>query len=145
MKQDFSGDTKELARRLRAAGLRPTQQRITLAKILFADGDRHVTAEQLFASALGKGASLSLATVYNTLQQFGDAGLLRRIGLGGVRNWFDTNTEDHHHLVVEKTGEIVDLAPHNLEIIDLPPAPLGYEITYVDVVIRLRPIATESS
>lgn len=124
---------------LRSAGLRPTRQRLALADLLVGDGkDRHVTAEDLYASACRSGASVSLATVYNTLKAFCDAGLMREITVDGSKSYFDTNTSSHPHYFWEDTGEVTDAPAGQIEISRLPVAPEGTEIVNVGVVIRLR-------
>lgn len=124
---------------LAAVGLRPTRQRVALAKLLVGDGqDRHVTAESLFEAAAGCGEKVSLATVYNTLRAFCDAGLLREITVDGSKSYFDTNMSDHPHFYWEDTATLTDAPSEELEISRLPKAPAGAEIASVDVVIRLR-------
>ena len=125
---------------LRSVGLRPTDQRIALAELLFDACHRHVTAEELHADAVKKGIVVSVATVYNTLHQFTNAGLIRVLAVDGTRTWFDTNTADHHHFFVEGEGTILDVDAHHLQVLNLPPPPTGMEIAHVDVVIRVRPI-----
>lgn len=121
------------------AGLRPTRQRVALAHLLVGDGrDRHVTAESLFDAASSTGESVSLATVYNTLRAFCDAGLLREIVVDGSRSYFDTNMSDHPHFYWEDTSDLTDAPAEELQIARLPDAPEGAEIAKVDVVIRLR-------
>lgn len=124
--------------RLRDAGLRPTRQRIALAGLLFAKGDRHLTAEELHEEATIAGVPVSLATVYNTLHQFTEAGLLRVLAIESAKTYFDTNVSDHHHFFVEGDSEVVDIPVSNIEIGNLPQPPAGMEIAHVDVVIRLR-------
>ncbi len=124
---------------LRAAGLRPTRQRLALAQLLLENGDRHVTAEQLHGEAVGAGIPVSLATVYNTLHQFTDAGLLREAVVEPGRSYFDTNTADHHHFFCEATGKLQDIPAHQLSVSDLPLPPLGTEIRRVDIIVRIRP------
>lgn len=124
--------------RLRDAGLRPTRQRIALAGLLFAKGDRHLTAEELHEEATIAGVPVSLATVYNTLHQFTEAGLLRVLAIESAKTYFDTNVSDHHHFFVEGDSEVVDIPVSNIEIGNLPQPPVGMEIAHVDVVIRLR-------
>jgi Fur family transcriptional regulator, iron response regulator len=128
----------DLVTRLRAAGLRPTRQRIALGKLLFADCDRHVTAESLHQEATRVGASLSLATVYNTLHQFTGAGLLRQVIVDGEKTYFDTNTNDHHHFYYEDRGLLADIPGDDVRIDGLPKPPLGTEIERVEVVVRLK-------
>lgn len=124
---------------MRDAGLRPTRQRIALASLLFAKGDRHLSAEELHEEALVAGVPVSLATVYNTLHQFTDAGLLRILAVEGARTYFDTNTSDHHHFFVEGENRVYDIAPGPVRVENLPEPPPGMEIANVDIVIRLRP------
>lgn len=123
--------------RLRNAGLRPTRQRIALAKLLFDGCDRHVTAESLHAEALDNTIRVSLATVYNTLHQFTDAGLLREIVVDSHRCYFDTNVEDHHHFFHEDSGHLEDIPGDEVVVSKLPQAPGGRTVRRVDVVVRI--------
>ena len=121
------------------AGLRPTRQRTALAELLVGDGrHRHVTAESLFEAAKTLGAPVSLATVYNTLRAFCDAGLLQEVTVDGSKSYFDTNTHDHPHFYWEDEGRLSDAPADQLVIAQVPDAPEGAEIASVDVVIRLR-------
>lgn len=121
------------------AGLRPTRQRLTLASLLVGDGqNRHVTAESLFSKVQQSGESVSLATVYNTLRAFCDAGLMQEVTVDGQKSYFDTNTHDHPHFYWEDEGHLTDAPADQLKIVALPDAPEGAEIASVDVVIRLR-------
>lgn len=124
--------------RVRGAGLRPTRQRMALAELLFARGDRHLTAEQLHEEALGAGVPVSLATVYNTLHQFTHAGLLRILAIEGSKTYFDTNTSDHHHFFIEGENSVFDIADAPVKVVNLPQPPAGMEIVNVDIVVRLR-------
>lgn len=124
--------------RLARAGLRPTRQRLALGELLFSGCDRHVTAERLFDEAQDAHLSVSLATVYNTLHQFTEAGLLREIAVDGARVYFDTNVSDHHHFLFEDTGEIYDIPASNVAVANLPAPPEGLRVDRVDVVVRLR-------
>jgi len=126
-------------KRVREAGLRPTRQRIALADLLFAKGDRHLSAEELHEEALAAGVPVSLATVYNALHQFTEAGLLRILAVEGSRTYFDTNTSDHHHFFIEGENRIFDIESGPVTIANLPAPPEGMEIANVDVVVRLRP------
>ncbi len=124
---------------LSSAGVRPTRQRVALAALLVGDGmDRHVTAESLFASARAAGEAVSLATVYNTLRAFCDAGLMSEITADGSRSYFDTRLDDHPHFYWEDTAELTDAPKDQLQIAALPKAPEGTAVARVDVVIRLR-------
>ena len=124
--------------RLRQAGLRPTRQRMALARLLYAKGDRHLTVEELHAEAADAGIDVSLATVYNTLHQFTEARMIRVLAVEGNRTYFDTNVSDHHHFFIEGRNEVLDIPTSNITIENLPKPPDGMEIAHVDVVIRLR-------
>ncbi|TMM55342.1 iron response transcriptional regulator IrrA [Sulfitobacter sabulilitoris] len=124
---------------LAQAGLRPTRQRVTLATLLVGDGqNRHVTAESLFDAAKAQGEAVSLATVYNTLRAFCEAGLMQEVTVDGSKSYFDTNTHDHPHFFWEDDGRLTDAPSDQLVISQLPDAPDGAQIASVDVVIRLR-------
>ncbi len=127
---------------VREAGLRPTRQRIALADLLFAQGDRHLSAEELHEEALAAGVPVSLATVYNCLHQFTEAGLLRILSVEGARTYFDTNISDHHHFFVEGENRVYDIDNGPVQVINLPEPPEGMEIANVDIVVRLRPVKT---
>ena len=129
----------DVDRRVRDAGLRRTRQRIALARLLFAHGDRHLSAEQLHEEAVAAGVPVSLATVYNALHQFTQAGLLRILAVEGSRTYFDTNTSDHHHFFVEGENRIFDIETGPVGVYNVPAPPEGMEIANVDVVVRLRP------
>jgi Fur family iron response transcriptional regulator len=128
----------EIRRRLQTHRLRPTRQRMALATLLFADGDRHTSAERLHEEAVAKAVPVSLATVYNTLRQFKAAGLLREVMVDGSKSYFDTNSSDHHHFFIEDEEIIIDVPGERLALGRVPEPPPGYEITRVDVVVRLR-------
>jgi Fur family iron response transcriptional regulator len=128
----------KLREMLRGAGLRPTRQRVALGWLLFGKGHRHISAETLYEEASHARVNVSLATVYNTLHQFTEARLLRELALDGAKTYFDTNITDHHHFFVEGENKVVDIPHSDLHVEDLPAAPEGYEISRVDVVVRLR-------
>jgi Fur family iron response transcriptional regulator len=128
----------DLRRKLSDAGLRPTRQRLRLGWLLFGAGDRHVTAERLYEEAVASHAPISLATVYNTLNQFRSAGLLREIAVDGAKTVFDTNLNEHQHFLTEEAHVLVDLPEKLIDITQLPEPPEGMEIARVDVVVRLR-------
>ena len=129
---------QDCAELLRRVGLRPTHQRLVLGWLLFTKGGRHVTAEGLHAEAVSAGIHLSLATVYNTLNHFTEAGLLRQIGVDGSKSHFDTNPTAHHHFFVDEEDRLLDV-PGPGVLIDKLPEPLpGYEIAGLDVVVHLR-------
>ena len=122
---------------LRTAGLRPTRQRIALASLLFDGSDKHVCAEDLHRDVMNTYAPVSLATVYNTLNQFTDAGLLREIVISSGRSYYDTNVSDHHHFYFEKDGGLEDVSSDQVVLAQLPTPPDGQKISRVDVVIRV--------
>ena len=124
--------------KLCAAGLRPTRQRVALGWLLFAKGDRHLTAENLQEEAQASRVSISLATIYNSLNQFTQAGLLREIAIDGSRTYFDTNVSDHHHFHVEGTNVLIDIPRVNVDYEGLPQPPAGKSIAGIDVIVRLR-------
>lgn len=128
----------DVVERLRAAGLRPTRQRVALARLLFDGRDRHVTAEHLHGEALAQQIRVSLATIYNTLHQFTGAGLLREVVVEPGRSYFDTNTDDHHHFFCESTGHLQDIPGDKVMVGQLPTPPDGSAISRVDVIIRIR-------
>lgn len=124
--------------RLRDVGLRPTRQRLALSKLLFENGNRHVTAEQLHAQAMDTGVRVSLATIYNTLHQFTEAGLLREVVVEPGRSYFDTNTTDHHHFFFEESGELEDISSDDLVVSRIPDPPKGASVDRIDVTVRVR-------
>lgn len=132
-----SGDKNGLENKIRAADLRPTKQRIALAKLLFSTGNRHVTAEKLHGEALENGVQISLATIYNNLHQFTSAGLLREVVVDASKSYFDTNIDPHHHFFHEERGELEDISSHKIVVNDIPNLPEGTQISSVDVIVRL--------
>ncbi len=130
----------EIRGMLKRAGLRPTRQRVALGDLLYSKGNRHISAEGLHEEALLSQVGVSLATVYNTLHQFTEAGLLREVAVDGSKTYFDTNVSDHNHFFVEDDGAVLDIPGAPLKVGDVPEPPPGYEVTRVDVVVRLRRI-----
>ena len=135
---DTSENGKLIADRLRDAGLRPTKQRMSLAQLLFSKGNRHVSAEALHEEAVAAEVPVSLATVYNTLHQFNQAGLLRAVAIDSSKTYFDTNTSEHHHFFIEDENRVVDVPTSQITVGDMPEPPEGMEIARVDVIVRLR-------
>ena len=123
---------------LRMAGLRPTRQRVALAELLFAGPHRHVSAEQLHVEALAAQVNVSMATIYNSLHQFREAGLLREVAVDASRSYFDTDTSDHHHFYLEDEQRVIDIPSSSIVIQNLPEPPAGTSITHVDVVVRVK-------
>jgi len=129
---------KDVTDMLRTAGLRPTRQRVSLAELLYSKGDRHISAELLHEEAVAADVPVSLATVYNTLHQFTEVGLLREVAIDGNKTYFDTNTSDHHHFFIEGENRVIDIPGEGVGIGRLPQAPEGMEVVRVDVVVRVR-------
>lgn len=123
---------------LQDAGLRPTKQRLALAGWLFDGCDKHVTAEQVHASIAKTRHAVSLATVYNTLNHFMTAGLLRQTIIDGGQVYFDTNISDHYHLFDENSGCLTDIPAAALRIAQLPKIPQGKRLSRVDIIVRVR-------
>ena len=128
----------DLRDKLRRVGRRPTRQRVSLGWLLFGKGDRHITAEVLFEEAMRARVPVSLATVYNTLQQFTEAGLLRQVGVDGGKAYFHTNPSEHHHFFIEGEDVLVDMPGEGVAVGNLPQAPEGMEIAGIEVIVRLR-------
>jgi Fur family transcriptional regulator, iron response regulator len=129
----------DLRAKLRAAGLRPTRQRVALGWLLFGKGDRHVSAETLLEEAQGSRVPVSLATIYNCLHQFTQAGLLREVAVDGSKAYFDTNISHHDHFLIEGSNTLIDIPRVGIDMTRLPEPPKGTKIDRVEVVIRLRP------
>jgi Fur family iron response transcriptional regulator len=123
---------------LRQVGLRPTRQRMALGWLLFGKGDRHLTAEMLYEEATHAKVPVSLATIYNTLHQFTEVGLLRQLAVDGSKAYFDTNTTAHHHFFIEGRDELLDIPGTEVVVGKTPLPPEGFEVARVDVVVRLR-------
>ena len=131
-------DNSKAIERLRAAGLRPTRQRVELAGLLFKGPHRHVTAESLYEEAAGQEMRISLATIYNTLHQFTHAGLLRQVIVDAARGYFDTNTGDHQHFFLEEEGALIDIPGEDITVSGVPVPPAGLAVDRVDVVVRVK-------
>ncbi len=128
----------DVAALLQDAGLRSTRQRLALGALLFDGIHKHVTAEQVFDAARRNRAHVSLATVYNTLHQFTEAGLLREVVIDASRVYFDTNTHNHHHFFNETEGHLTDVPAESVHVDRLPKLPAGLQLDRVDVIIRVR-------
>lgn len=135
----------QIKKTLRDVKLRPTRQRIALASLLFGGPDQHVTAEMLFAKVGNGKVRMSLATVYNALHVFTDAGLLRRVHAHGLRFYFDTNITPHHHFFNERTGELFDIPETRISVSCLREAPVGTEVERVEVIVHLKKVDEASN
>jgi len=141
---DHEGEASTIL--LRKAGLRPTRQRRLLADILFNGPKQHFTIDRLY-NLIGEQSTshLSLATVYNTMNQLADAGLVRKITLNGERTYFDTEVGDHSHFYLADEDRIIDIPDNAMKFAQLPSPPDGYEITAVDVVVHLKKAKKKSN
>ena len=124
--------------KLQEVGLLPTRTRIALGSLLFANGARHVTAENLLDEARQARVQVSLATIYNTLRQFTEVGFLRQVPIDSSKLYFDTNNAEHHHFYVEDRQELIDISAADMVVGRTPVPPSGYEIAHIDIVVRLR-------
>ncbi len=130
-------DRQSIEKKLRDAGMRPTRQRLSLGELLFCHGDRHITADQLYVEARRAGLAVSLATIYNTLNQFTEAGLLREVAVEGQKSYFDTNTSNHYHYYLQDEGKLMDIDSKELSVSGLPKPPDGTKIGRIDIIVRL--------
>ena len=128
----------DFAEQLRLAGLRPTRQRVAIAALLLDGRHRHVSADSLTEEITAAGIQVSGGTVYNTLNQFTDVGLLRRVLVHNEYSLFDTNTDHHHHFFEASNNQLVDIPNDDVILAKLPQAPEGHEIKAVDVVIHIQ-------
>lgn len=128
----------EAMRQLKGAGLRPTRQRLSILSMLLDTAPRHVTAEELFQEVRQAGIPVSLATIYNTLNQFTQAGLMGEVVVGSGQSYFDTDPSSHCHYFDKSTGEIYDIPGDVVTITHLPEPPPGKEIERIDVVVRIK-------
>ncbi len=128
----------QLTARLRQHGLRPTRQRIRLASLLLDGQDRHIRPDDIYDQLKSSAEKLSRGTVYNTLRQFCDAGLLREVHGVGDTLIYDTNLYDHHHFLNVETGELSDIRQDMVQIRRLPDLPQGFEMEAVELTIRIR-------
>ena len=130
-------DEMVLTERLREAGLRPTRQRLAIAALLLDGRHRHVSADSLAREIRQTGAHMAGGTIYNTLNQFTDAGLLRRVTIHNEHSVFDTNTAHHHHFYDAAQDQLIDIPAEEVLLAALPGAPKGHDIKAVDVLIHI--------
>lgn len=125
---------------LREVGLRPTRQRMALARLLLSGEPRHVTAEELLAEARAHGVTVAQTTIYNVLHQFQQAGLIREVLVESGRAWYDTRTSPHMHVYHEDSGQVQDLDqdPFGLDLLNRLNLPDDVEVTGLDIVLRVR-------
>ena len=126
-----------IRRKLEAAGVRPTRQRVDLGRVIFGGGDWHFTAEMIYQETRTIRFAPTLGTIYNTLNEFARCGLLREIAIYDAKLWYDTKTGPHFHFYREDTEELSDIPDEWLPAIDIP-APEGARIAAIDVIVRLK-------
>jgi Fur family iron response transcriptional regulator len=128
--QDMAGMLKEY-------GILPTQQRLMIARVLFAR-HQHLSADQIMNRVNEGRDHVSKATVYNTLGLFARNGLIREVIVDPTRVFYDPNTSNHHHFFNIDTGELTDIESEHLQLSELPDLPEGTVTAGVDVIIRIR-------
>ena len=130
-------DYNKVIKKLNNNGVRPTKQRMVLAKHLFEKGKRHVSAEDLYIEVRKEDRRISLATVYNTLKQFTKLGIIREVVVDQNKSLYCNNYESHYHLYIEDEGKVVDIPTENINL-DLPAFPACLNLHNVDVIVRVR-------
>jgi len=126
--------------KLRTSGLRPTKQRVEIARFLFErEKTFHFTVESLNNLLEKKTAfKFALATIYNTVHAFKNAGHLSEVEVKGNKTYFDTNVSNHHHFYDSETSELIDIDASEVIIQKIPKAPNGKKIKNVEVFINLK-------
>ena len=135
MTNDF---LKEAITKLKYSKLKITQQRIELLNIMFADAENHFTPEDVHRKVKETGRSISLATVYNSLKQFTQHGILKEIRLSPDKMYFDTNLKHHHHFYDKYSGAITDVNSDKVKIQKIPEIPKGKILESVEVLINIK-------
>ena len=130
-------DYNQAIARLKKNGIRPTKQRMVLAKLLFEKGDRHISAEEIFDEIKKEDRKISLATIYNTLKQFTKVGLLKELVVDQNKSIYCTNHDPHYHLYIEDEGKVVDIPQKNIDL-NIPSIPACLSLHNIDVVVRVR-------
>ena len=123
--------------KLRASGVKPTNQRIEIGMLLFAS-PRHMSADQIIGDLRAAGSRVSKATVYNTLNLFSEHGLAREVSVDPARQFYDSTTTPHHHFYNVDTGELTDIGLDELQFSRLPDLPAGTEAHDIEVIVRVR-------
>ena len=129
----------QVINKLSNSGIRPTKQRMILAKLLFEKGDRHISAEELFEEVKKENRKISLATIYNTLKQFRNLGLLKELVIDQNKSIYCTNHDSHYHLLIEDENKIIDIPQKNIDL-NIPQIPACLNLHNVDIVVRVRTI-----
>ena len=130
-------DYNQAIARLKKNGIRPTKQRMVLAKLLFEKGDRHISAEEIFDEIKKEDRKISLATIYNTLKQFRNMGLLKELVIDQNKSIYCTNLDAHYHLLIEDENKIIDIPQKNIDL-NIPEIPACLNLHNIDIVVRVR-------
>ena len=131
-------------KKLSNIGIRPTKQRMILAKLLFENGDRHISAEEIFDELKKDNRKISLATIYNTLKQFTDIGLLREINIDQKKSIYCTNHDPHYHLYIEDENKIIDIPQKNIDL-NIPQIPACLSLHNIDVIVRINTLKNKTN
>ena len=134
----------QVINKLSNIGIRPTKQRMILAKLLFENGDRHISAEEIFDELKKDDRKISLATIYNTLKQFTDIGLLREINIDQNKSIYCTNHDPHYHLYIEDENKIIDIPQKNIDL-NIPQIPACLSLHNIDVIVRINTLKNKSN
>mgnify|MGYP001144060168 CR=1 FL=1 len=118
-------------------GIRPTKQRMILAKLLFKNPDRHISAEEIFEEVRKEDRKISLATIYNNLKQFTKVGLLKELVVDQNKSIYCTNHDHHYHLYIEDESKVIDIPRKNIDL-NIPSIPACLSLHNVDIVVRVR-------
>ena len=124
-------------RMLETSPLKVTEQRIAMIKLLFKNGAAHFTAEDIYEEVNKKKIKISLATIYNCLNQFKEFGIIKAIKVSSDKIYFDTNLKEHHHFFCVKSAKLIDVETNKVKISKLPKIPRGKKLKSIDVIINI--------
>ena len=130
--------------KLEKNGIRATKQRRVLAKLIFDKGKRHISAENLFDEVKKDERKISMATIYNTLKQFTNLGLIREIVVDQNKSLYCNNNQSHYHLYIEDEGKVIDIPTKNIDL-DIPSIPACLKLHDIDVIVRIRTLKDKNS
>ena len=131
-------------KKLEKNGIRATKQRRVLAKLIFDKGKRHISAENLFDEVKKDERKISMATIYNTLKQFTNLGLIREIVVDQNKSLYCNNNQSHYHLYIEDEGKVIDIPTQNIDL-DIPSIPACLKLHDIDVIVRVRTLKDKNS
>ena len=128
---------KKALEMLQASPLKVTEQRIAMVNLLFKNGAAHFTADDIYEEVRKKKIKISLATIYNCLNQFKEFGMIKAIKISSDKIYFDTNLEDHHHFFCIKSSRLIDVETNKVKISKLPKLPRGKKLKSIEVIINI--------